>query len=816
MMTEGKLLSSGAGELLDERTTLVERVVGQAFEEYLAPAFPEKLAVLAVGGFGRRELFPHSDVDLLLLSDRQTLPENQRSAVSAFLQNLWDSGLRISHSLRTPAECCELQDRNVELSISLLDQRFVAGDGVLYARLGAMLPRFVHGQRHSLLGQLCRLARERHARQSESIHQLEPNIKEAPGGLRDYHLIGWLSQLRNAHPERLPLREPCQELEPARNFLYALRCYLHRQAGRDHNLLTFELQEELGGASPAHFMRVYFHHARDIHRAATRSIETSEEQISSLLSQYRDWRSRLSNAEFYVSRERVYFRAPHQLEHDPLLTLRLFQFVARHGFRLAQESEQRIAWYLRPIRRYYAESHPLWPALNELLDAPHAALALRAMQETGVLGAVFPEWERIECLVIRDFHHRYTVDEHTLRAIQALAELRDRPEPHNSQFRELFSEIDDPGLLVFAVLFHDTGKAGPPGEHITESARLAECAMDRIRMPVSSRQMVRRLIDRHLDLSAVMHTRDPDEPATARFLADCVETLEVLKRLTLLTWADISAVHPGALTPWRSQQLWRLYLVTHRELTRELETDRIQAPEADSPEKAAFLEGFPVRYLRTHSGVQIDAHVELARRSRERGVALEIARQNGLYRLTLVAQDRPFLLASIAAALSGFGMNILKAEGFSNRHGAILDTFVFSDPLRTLELNPPEMDRLRFTLDKVTLGKLDASSLLRNRPKPAPPSRGARITPSVCFDQEASDSSTLIQIVAQDRPGLLYDLAPTISSAGCNVELILIDTQAHKALDVFYVTAEDKKLSPAQQASLQESLRAVCAVGQVP
>jgi [protein-PII] uridylyltransferase len=810
MTTEGKPLFSDAGKLLDERTTLVESIVRRAFEQFLAPAFPEKLAVLAVGGFGRRELFPHSDVDLLLLAGRQSLPEAERSAVSAFLQNLWDWGLRISHSLRTPAECCELHDRNIELSVSLLDQRFLAGDSALYAKLEASLPRFLHGQRHDLARQLCRLARERHARQSESIHQLEPNIKEAPGGLRDYHLIGWLSQLHNAHPERLPARGPYQELEPARNFLYALRCDLHRQAGRDHNLLTFELQEQLGEDSPAHFMRVYFRHARDVHRAATRSIETSEEQASSLLSQYRDWRSRLSNAEFYVSRERVYLRAPHLLEQDPLLVLRLFQFVARHGFRLALESEQRVAGHLRPIRRYFAESHPLWPALNELLAAPHAALALRAMQETGVLGAVFPEWDRIECLLIRDFYHRYTVDEHTLRAIQALADLRTRPEPHSSQFAELLGEIDDPGLLVFAVLFHDTGKAGPSGEHVTESARLAECAMERIRMPASSRQMVRRLIDRHLDLSAAMHTRDPDEPATARFLADRVETVELLKRLTLLTWADISAVCPGALTPWRSQQLWRLYLVAHRELTRELETERIQAPTLEAPGKATFLEGFPVRYVRTHSAAEIDAHLALEQRSRERGVAVEIAKLNGLYQVTLVAQDRPSLLACIAGALSGFGLNILNAEGFSNRHGTLLDTFVFSDPLRTLELNPPEMDRLRLTLERVTLGKLDASSLLRNRPKPAPPSRGARITPSVCFDQEASDSATLIQIVAQDRPGLLYDLARTISAAGCNVELILIDTQAHKALDVFYVTAEGKKLSPARQAGLQESLLGVC------
>jgi [protein-PII] uridylyltransferase len=255
------------------------------------------------------------------------------------------------------------------------------------------------------------------------------------------------------------------------------------------------------------------------------------------------------------------------------------------------------------------------------------------------------------------------------------------------------------------------------------------------------------------------------------------------------------------------EQLWRVYLGTYNELTRELEADRL----TQAPDRAEFLEGFPVRYLRTHSEAEIAAHLELDQRSRAQGVALDIRKENGFYRLTLVARDRPGLLASIAGALASFGMNILKAEGFANLHGSILDTFVFADPHRTLELNPSEVDRLRMMLQRVTLGKQDVKSLLQNRPKPTLPSRRARIQPVVSFDNQASEAATLIQVVAQDRPGLLYDLTSTISSAGCNIDLVLIDTEAHKAIDVFYVTAEARKLEAAVQAVLRERLVAACA-----
>ncbi|HZT29039.1 MAG TPA: ACT domain-containing protein [Bryobacteraceae bacterium] len=806
-----EFLSTGdAVRALAERTALVDRQILESAAMRLLPAVPDGLALLAVGGYGRRHLFPYSDIDLLLLVESEKLAHASREAISAFLQSLWDAGLRMSHSVRTPAECAELHDHDIELNVSLLDQRFLGGDRVLYAELAQRLPRFLQAQREALARNLARLARERHEKYQDTFYHLEPNLKESPGGLRDYQLLRWLEQLKQGGAGR----EASARLDPAWQFLARVRCHLHYLAGRDDNRLTFDAQDALaevwGSRDTAGWMREYFRHTSGIYRVAVRALETSEAQTSSLFSQFRDWRSRLSNTDFTVSRERVHFRAPQQLDADPELLLRLFTFVARHGVRISLEAEERIATRLPRLAAYFAQSRPVWPAFEEILSLPYAPLALRAMHESGALLAVWPELESIDCLVIRDFYHRYTVDEHTLVAIQALAELARPADPARRRYAELLLELERPALLRFALLFHDAGKGDPGHSHVEGSLRLAAQAMDRIQMPQADRETVRFLIRHHLELSATMHARDPYDPATAQYLAGRVGTVERLKALTLVTYADISAVYPGAMTPWRAEQLWQLYLLTYNELTRELETERIGAAVVESAELSPFLEGFPTRYLRTHSGADMEAHLGLESASRTRGVAVDLKHNDSAWVLTLVTGDRPGLFASAAGTLSSFGMNILKAEAFANRRGTVLDTFTFADPARTLELNPSEIDRLRTTLELVILGKRDVKQLLRDRPKAVPPSRKARVAATVSFDSEASRTATLIQIVAQDRPGLLYDLASAISARGCNIEVVLIDTEAHKAIDVFYVTSGGRKLEPEAEEKLAQSLREAC------
>jgi [protein-PII] uridylyltransferase len=331
-------------------------------------------------------------------------------------------------------------------------------------------------------------------------------------------------------------------------------------------------------------------------------------------------------------------------------------------------------------------------------------------------------------------------------------------------------------------------------------------------MPWQDREMVTFLIGHHLDLSAAMFSRDVFDPQTIRDVAHQMGTVERLKVLTLFTYADISAVNPTTMTPWRAEQLWQLYLKVYNELTRELQSERIEAVATGSPERIAFLQGFPVRYLRTHSEAQIDEHMTLEARSHKRGMAVDVRRLDSAWQLTLIAHDRPGLFASVAGTLSCFGMNILKAEAFANLRSLVLDTFTFADPARTLDLNPTEIDRLKATVERVLTGKADVKELLRNRPKPVLPSRKAGIAARVSLDSDAGSTATLVEIVAEDRPGLLYDLATAISANGGNIEVVLIDTQAHKAIDVFYVTANGGKLNAERQEAIRDAVEKAAGV----
>jgi [protein-PII] uridylyltransferase len=808
------LATGDALTALAERTAQVDRLVLGAAAELLFPAAPSGLALLSVGGYGRRQLFPYSDIDLLLLFESEALAVAKKDAISAFLQRLWDAGLRMSHSVRTPAECVEVHDQNVELNVSLLDQRYLTGDRALYAGLAEKLPRFIQGNRDSLIRNLSKLTRDRHSKYAGTFYHLEPNVKDTPGGLRDYQLVCWLEQLHATAATGLGMADPAPELQQAYKFLARLRCYLHCQSNRDNNTLSFDAQDAIAElwehTDAAHWMREYYRHARTICRAAIRALEANEAQASSLFSQFRDWRSRLSNADFSVLRERTYFRDPQRLEAEPELVLRLYEFIGRHGIRTAFETDQRIEARLPGLRKHFRATQPLWPSVSRILSLPHAPLAVRCMHESGVLTAIFPEMEQIECLVTRDFYHRYTVDEHTLVTLQNVSKLRGAADTPDSSYANLLAEIKEPGVLMFALLFHDVGKGSPGEGHVDASVKSAQPAMARIQMPQQNRDTVLFLIGAHLELSAAMQSRDMFDPQTIRDVAHRVETVERLKLLTLLTWADISAVNPTAMTPWRAEQLYQLYLMVYNELTRELETDRIETLPAGPPARVEFLQGFPTRYLRTHAETEIDEHMALEEKSRKRGVAVDIRKLDSAWQLTLVAADRAGLFASVAGTLSSFGMNILKAEAFSNRRGLVLDTFTFADLGRQLDLNPSEIDRLRATVERVITGKADVRELLKNRPKPTLPSRKARIPASVRFDSEASNTATLVEIVAEDRPGLLYDLASAISSNGGNIEVVLIDTQAHKAIDVFYVTVEGKKLEAEKQRVLQESLRQAC------
>ena len=800
--------------VLERRTGQVDACVISTCQHLLAPHLAVPFALVAAGGYGRRELFPCSDVDLLLLVGSENDVRQVKEPLSEYLRVLWDSGLRISHSVRTVQECCQFNEQNIELHISLLDLRFLTGELDLFQRLQHSLTDFYSHQGKRLAVCLAEMTRQRHLKFDNTPYHLEPNIKESCGGIRDLHVIGWFSRL---YPNRPEIAETLSGLQEAKRFLYTLRCFLHFESARDNNLLTFELQDEAARrvasepVSPENWMRQYFYHARQVFGSAVRPLELAEAENSPLWRQIRERRSRISTPEITISRDRILLRHPALTLSSAESVLGLFTFAGRHGVRLSWDAQRRVRSEAARIRQSFLQAPPSWRIWREFFSMPHCALALQAMQESEVLTAAIPEWEHIDSLVVRDFYHRYTVDEHTLLAIQIIDKLKGNAPSAPARFRQLAAEEEDPALLRIALLLHDIGKGTHPGDHVRGSRETANIVLSRFGAPESAKAAILFLIEHHLDLSQTMSSRDLHDPATARFLSSRIGTQEDLRRLALLTYADISAVNPGAMTPWRAEQLWRAYSIGMEQLTRELASERIHEAELVGKtslpaEVAHFLEGFPVRYLRTHTQQEIEHHFALYRRSLREGVAIDIQREPHAWLLTVIARDQPRLFASLCGALSSFGMNIVKAEAFSNASACILDQIRFTDPLHTLELNPSEVNRLEWTIACVLKQTISVEDLLKRR-RPAPrPARTAQITPSARFHDEASDTATLIEFIGEDRPGLLYDLASTISAAGCNIEVVMIDTEAHKAVDVFYVTRNGGKLNREMEEQLQANL----------
>lgn len=815
-----------ANSLLEARTSFVDSVIVNAAESLLDQE-SAPVVVAATGGYGRRELFPYSDVDLLILVGAEPDVAKIKEPLSIFLRHLWDSKLRIGHSVRTVADCCRIHDGNVALSISLLDLRFLCGDRKLLDVLMRRLPESTQRNATEISRQLIETTYHRHAKFNNTVYHLEPNIKETPGGIRDIHVLRWLLQLS---PGQEIYREALEEVEgpgvsatgevlpSAKEFLFTLRCFLHQRAGRDNNLLTFELQDEAARELPSErtkpedWMRLYFGHARTIFQASGRALEYAGAHGPSLITQFKDWRSRLSTPEFTVSRERVFLRKPAETLSSPESILQLFTFVGKHGVRISWDTQRRLRAEIPRIAELFREVPPIWSSWRDLLNQPASACAFQDMQESGILAAAIPEWRMIDSLVVRDFYHRYTVDEHTLVAIETIDRLALEHSETPSRFRQLAVEEGNLAVVRTALLLHDIGKGTMPGDHVGGSLDAAKAILNHMGAPATTIQEVLFLIAHHLDLSLVMNGRDLDDPATARYLTSRIGTQEDLRRLTLLTFADISAVNPTAMTPWRREQLWRVYSLGMDQLRHELATDRIHKGIGsdvgyDVPaELSEFLEGFPKRYLRIHSLDQIQHHYELAERSKRDGVAVEIGRDAGAFSMTVLAHDKAGLFAALCGTLASFGMNIVKGEASANDAGCVLDNVRFTDPLRTLELNPAEIKRLEWTVENVVRGSVEVKELLKRRRATPRPSSDALIVPAVSFNNEASETSTLIDFTGEDRPGLLYDLASTISEAGCDIEVIMIDTEAHRAIDVFYVTCQGGKLDAEAQTQLRSEI----------
>ncbi len=826
------------------RTRLVEEILRRLWHEVAFPKQPSldnpanegpaKIAMVATGGFGRGWLFPFSDIDLLFLFADRDAEQAFKDPVRSLSQELWDLKLKLSPASRTLAECERYDSNNTEFTISLLDCRYLAGDADLFRKLhDKVIPKLVMRESKTLVQGLAEVTRERHAKHGMTLYHLEPNLKEAPGGLRDCNVANWLaliSAMDKLHdwPEGSPLRPPVRkQMDAALDFLMSARCFLHFRHGRDDNTLSWEAQDaaaagKIGAAdaeelSPADWMRIYFGHARAVQRTVTQLLQEIPEAWSALYRQVQSWRSRVTTADFSVVDGLIFLQQPSSLQ-DPEVLLRLFHFTAHHGLKLSATTEQRIEQALPALASMPPRGAELWLYLQETLLQPYAADALRAMHSLRLLALLLPELKVIDSLVVRDFYHRFTVDEHSFIAIESLHRLKQSQSEWDKRYGALLGELEDPELLYLALLLHDTGKGVPGGNHVEASLDIANRAMDRLDVDPKEREEVLFLIANHLELSAALR-RDIFDPATVAAFAEKMGTPERLKMLALLTFADIKAVNPEALTPWKAENVWQLYIAAENYLNRsadqrvhadvndeKLARLRSLAPVTGSKFKE-FLEGFPQRYLLMHTAEEVMRHMQLAGELGTDPVQVELKRGRHWYDLTLVTKDRPFLFATLAGVLAAWGMNIVKANAFSNAAGTVVDTFHFTDRFRTLELNLSEWARFKNSVTSVLLGEADLTKMLRDRQRSE---KGAiakvKVETKIEFDDTSSATSTLVQVIAQDRPRLLHRVASCLSDEKCNIEIALIDTEGQMAIDTFYLTSGGKKLTAEHCKQVEKAL----------
>ena len=784
---------------LADLTQAMDALVSQVAQRHLRFG---SFCILALGGYGRREMFPHSDVDLLLLY-REEDREAAEDAIKRLLHDLWDLRLDLGHQVWS-LEDLTTQGPDLELSLSLSDARIVTGN----MALGSLLLRdFLPGWHRAQTGELRlgidRLTRKRHRSFQNTIFHLEPDLKEGPGGLRDFLTAGWLSRLRG-EARFIPYSR--ERIDDASSFMKRMRMLVHLVRGRNLNRLTYRLQEEIaplaGYASEDDrtgaetMMQKYYLNARVLHGFCRHALvmRTPVEPSAQIHLEQ-------------VSSERA----------GPTI-LRAF----RDSLIQSKPLSDRARMLISRGCPHLAASLRRFPQPGSILDlfSPRPGLyrTLIEMYELGVLEALFPEFGSIKAKVTRDFYHQYTVDEHSLMAIRNIEELREGKSDVDARFAALLEEATHPELLTLALLLHDVGKSRE-GRHADRSTRMAAAALRRLCFPAECIEAISFLIQQHLSMTKVIFRRDLEDPRVIDRFADRVGDPDRLRLLCLLTYADIKAVGPGVLKDWTKDLLWQLYVSAYRKLTLGFGVDSVEEEtpdllfrdlpgDLDARDFGRFLEGLPLRYVKITPHSEIYEHYRLARGLRtDRPVRLRLTRELDGYKLCVVTPDRFYLFARVAGVLASFGMNIFRGYAMSNRAGTTLDLFHFTDARRLFALNPSEKQRFQDSVSRVLRDDRSVETYLkRNGRLLKPRFSSARFRPSVYFEDEPTQRYTIMELVASDAVGLLYTIADRISSLRCNIDLVLINTEGERAVDVFYLSRDGCKLGPVLQQELEAQI----------
>ncbi|HZZ33618.1 MAG TPA: [protein-PII] uridylyltransferase [Phenylobacterium sp.] len=808
------------------------------------PTEGERLALMAVGGYGRGTLAPYSDIDLLFVRPyKQTA--HAESVIEYMLYALWDLGFKVGHASRTVEECVKLSREDFTIRTSILEARRLIGDEKLADEL---VRRFQHevvkGTGAEFVAAKLKERDERHARAGASRYMVEPNIKEGKGGLRDLNTLFWIAQY--LHPgqsiEKVMQLEMFERREvrafiQAFDFLWAVRAHLHFTTGRPEERLTFDLQPEIAqrmgygdrADNPAveRFMRRYFLIAKEV-GALTRvfaakleaeRVKTAPRGLSRLLPARRPKRTRLDVPGFHEIGGRLNIDGPEIFERDPINLLRLFKIADERNLDLhpdAFTAATRLAALITSAVRRDSQAATVFLSILARGRDPQRTLTL--MTDAGVLGRYLPEFGRIVAQMQFNMYHSYTVDEHTLRAVGVIADIAaGRFVEEHPLSTTVMPLIVDREALFLAMLLHDTGKGGAGGQE-KAGARAARAACERLGLERSKIELVAWIVEHHLVMSDTAQKRDIADPRTVSDFAKIVETPERLRLLLVLTVADIRAVGPGVWNGWKGQLLRELYGATEAIFRGGRGSDtaaalrryhenaaydaRVRVAKAD-PASEAWADAMEDAYFSAFSEAEVLAHAALSRRAGE-GAAAEgrVRSDRNAAEVAVAAIDRERLFVDLAGAITGAGANVLGARVFTSRAGQALDVFYLQDAAGQpygID-NPRSLSRLVENLEAAARGEPVAHE--PRRIGDLGRSAAFSIEPAVMLDNDASETSTVVEASGRDRPGLLAALARTIADAGLSILSAHIDGYGERAVDAFYVTGpKGEKVTDARKGN---------------
>jgi [protein-PII] uridylyltransferase len=825
---------SAGHEIVHGHAFLIDQLIRVLHDHVIGDLYPvpnrskgERLTLIAVGGYGRGEMAPHSDVDIAFITPGKPTAWCEQ-VIEALLYYLWDLALKVGHSTRSLDEMVRMARSDLTIRTAILEGRYLWGDQELYEQASQ---RFwndvVPGSESQFVSEKLAERNARHKRMGDSRYVVEPNVKDGKGGLRDLQTLYWIGKYIHrvrgaAELVDVGLFTPKEyrSFRRAEGFLLAVRCHLHTITRRAEDRLTFDLQREVakrmnfadrpGKSAVERFMQYYFIQAQHVGNLTGVFLAHIDEQMAQkgrrprgLLATFRSRPRPLKG--YNVISGRICAPGDDWFRDDPVRLIELFQIAEEEGLEIHPDTmrmARRDAELIRDEVRQDPRANALF--LKVLCGRRDPETVLRWMNEAGVFGRFVPDFGKVNAQMQFDMYHHYTVDEHTIRAIGLLARIeRGELKDDHPLATELLPRLASRAVLYVATLLHDIAK-GRGGDHSVLGAEVAEKLCPRLGMSQDETELVAWLVRWHLLMSSTAFKRDLSDPKTITDFVEQVQTLERLRQLMILTVVDIRAVGPGIWNSWKRQLLAELYELAEERMRlghkRHGRKERIEAKKA----RVAELLGSDAHYMDELTDRFDDAYwiaepediialnmpiyAEAKRHEHKLTIRTQYYPARGATLVTVIGDDHPGLFYRIAGAISLAGANIIDARIHTTRVGKAVDNFLVQDPLGQPFQEPSQLARLQKSIEDSLAGKIELVPQLAKRPLARPRAESFDVRPSVTFDNKASGRFTVIEVTARDRPALLNKLARALFECRLMVNSAHITHYGERAVDTFYVT----------------------------